>query len=206
MKRILCFGDSNTWGHDPLDGSRLARTWTDALIDMLPEYKITADGKCGRTTDLDVPDTPDANGLKTFREKYASGGDAFGLIIMMLGTNDLLNYFKRTAEETAEVLRTYAKVCRTGTLKNAELLFVSPIHIRVCMLNHPIFKELYSAFAVEESKRFAMCISRMAEEEGAYFLDAAAAARASDTDGIHMTQSEHERLAKFICDKIRGIL
>ena len=33
MKNILCFGDSNTWGYDPVTGSRYAYDvrWTGRL-------------------------------------------------------------------------------------------------------------------------------------------------------------------------------
>ena len=39
MKRIVCFGDSNTFGHNPLDGSRLPRDqrWTGILSDLFGE-------------------------------------------------------------------------------------------------------------------------------------------------------------------------
>lgn len=42
MKNILCFGDSNTWGYDPVTGSRYAYDvrWTGRLQQMLPDCRI----------------------------------------------------------------------------------------------------------------------------------------------------------------------
>ena len=46
MKKILCFGDSNTWGHNPVDCSKLEKPWTVWLKDIVPEYEIVSDGVC----------------------------------------------------------------------------------------------------------------------------------------------------------------
>ena len=42
MKRILCFGDSNTWGFAPKDGYRFDENtrWTGLVQKALPQYKI----------------------------------------------------------------------------------------------------------------------------------------------------------------------
>lgn len=50
MKKILCFGDSNTWGHNPVDCSKLEKPWTVWLKDIVPEYEMVSDGVCGRAT------------------------------------------------------------------------------------------------------------------------------------------------------------
>ena len=44
MKKILCFGDSNTWGHNPVDCSQLEKPWTVWLKNIVPEYEIVSDG------------------------------------------------------------------------------------------------------------------------------------------------------------------
>lgn len=204
MKRILCFGDSNTWGHDPIDGSQLERHWTVFLKEMLSEYEIIEDGVCGRSTKFDVPDTPNSNGIEVFRERYINSEDKFDLIIIMLGTNDKLNYFDCTAEETAQALADCVSEYRKK--HTAEFLLVSPVLIRKNALEHPIFGALYSEKSVIGSQEFAKAILNAAKRENAYFLDAAGVARASDTDGIHMDEAEHKKLAERIAEKIKEIL
>lgn len=204
MKKILCFGDSNTWGHNPVDCSKLARRWTVLLKEMLPEYEITEDGVCGRSTKFDVPDTPLSNGIEVFREKYINADKDFDLIIIMLGTNDQLNYFDCTAEETAEVLGKFISEYRQK--HTSEFLLVSPVLIREDSLQHPLFGTLYSKKSVEESLRFAKAILNTANKENAYFLDAASVAAASLVDGIHMDEDEHKKLAVEIAKKVKEIL
>ena len=85
-------------------------------------------------------------------------------------------------------------------------MHVAPVHISRSVLKHPIFKELYGENAVRESERFAQYISQTAKETGAYFLDAAEYASASDMDGVHMDAEDHEKLAKAVASEIKLIL
>jgi lysophospholipase L1-like esterase len=53
MWRILCYGDSNTWGYDPATQDRLDRDvrWPGVLRSALGEgYEIIEEGLGGRTT------------------------------------------------------------------------------------------------------------------------------------------------------------
>ena len=52
MKKILCFGDSNTWGHNPIDCLQLEKPWTVWLKNIVPEYEIVSDGVCGSNNSL----------------------------------------------------------------------------------------------------------------------------------------------------------
>ena len=60
MKRILCFGDSNTWGLIPGTGKRFADgvRWTSIIRNDLEQsgYEIIEEGLCGRTTVFEDPD------------------------------------------------------------------------------------------------------------------------------------------------------
>lgn len=206
MKKILCFGDSNTWGHNPVDMSRLEERWTVFLKEMFSEYEIVEDGVCGRSSKFDVPDTPYSNGIEVFRERYIKKDSNFDLIIVMLGTNDQLKYFNCTAEETAETLRGFAREYREKYGNTAEFLLISPILIRDCALKHQYFSTVYNEKSVKTSLDFAKAISEAAEKENVYFLDAAAIANASDLDGIHMDETEHKKLAVKIAEKIKEIL
>lgn len=203
MKKILCFGDSNTWGHDPKDGSKLAKPWPELLAKKLPDCEIIQDGVCGRTTVFDDPTAEGKNGITAFEERIADKREA-DLAIIMLGTNDTLNYYKCPAKESAEAMRRFVREWKAA-FPESQVLVVSPIEIREPMLKHPIFRVLYSQTSIEESKKFAAYYEKMAKEEGVYFLDAAKYAKASDLDGIHMEPAEHEKLAKAVYAKVLTI-
>ena len=57
-KAILCFGDSNTWGRNPIGSSRFnsSQRWTGKLQDGLgKDFYIIEEGLGGRTTDCENP-------------------------------------------------------------------------------------------------------------------------------------------------------
>ena len=47
--RILCIGDSNTWGYNPENGWRHENRWTKVLQKLMPENEIVEEGMNGRT-------------------------------------------------------------------------------------------------------------------------------------------------------------
>ena len=79
MKRILCYGDSNTWGHnptgiDPVTGAigRYSEgvRWTGVMQRELgEEYFVCEEGLCGRTTVFEDPTHYGWNGYMHFWKK-----------------------------------------------------------------------------------------------------------------------------------------
>lgn len=207
MKKILCFGDSNTWGHNPVDCSRLDERWTVMIEDKFPQYEITADGLCGRATRTFKSEMHDTDGLSAFREKYINSDENYDLIIIMLGTNDVLSEVNSSPTDIADTLGEYISEYRGAHTENAtEFLLISPILLTDKLLSHPIFSQLYSETSIEKSKHFAQCISNVAKRENVWFMNAAEYAEASDIDGIHMTSQQHRKLADGIENKISEIL
>ncbi len=200
--KILCFGDSNTWGHNPIDCSRLEKPWSRVLSAILSDCEIIEDGVCGRTTSYDFPGEEGKNGIVSFNE-YIEAGNGADLLVVMLGTNDTLNYFKKNAKESADNLREYIRLWkeRFGT----KVLVISPVHITNCALRHDTFSQLYSHDSVVTSHQFAAEYEKMANEEGVEFLDASLYAEPDSADGIHLSPEAHEFLAKAVADKIRSM-
>ena len=115
-KRILVFGDSNSWGFVPCNANEsttrydaLTR-WPAVMAARLGSgFELVEEGLSGRTTDLDDAqiDLPSAhlrgavfNGAKILPALLASHLP-LDLVIIMLGTNDLKTRFKRNAREIA---------------------------------------------------------------------------------------------------------
>ena len=70
MKRILCFGDSNTWGFDPGTRTRFPADvrWTGVLAQTLgSDYVVIEEGLNGRTTRWDDPMETGRNGMTYLR-------------------------------------------------------------------------------------------------------------------------------------------
>ena len=101
--RIVCFGDSNTWGYNPKNATRYPEEvrWTGILEEMLGnEYKIIEEGQNGRTIATDDPCEGERNGIKVIVPCIESQ-KPFDLLILMLGTNDLKSKFHYTASDVA---------------------------------------------------------------------------------------------------------
>ena len=102
-KRIVCFGDSNTWGF--IGGLRTRydedTRWTGRLQNMLgSEYAVVEAGLSGRTTVYDNPLNPPGNGYAHMQPILLSAAPV-DLLIFMLGTNDFQTQIASTALNTA---------------------------------------------------------------------------------------------------------
>ena len=67
MKTILCYGDSNTYGYNPVTGGRWPEDirWTGRLQQLLgDEYKVIEEGCNGRTTMYKAPGEGWKSGLE----------------------------------------------------------------------------------------------------------------------------------------------
>ena len=86
--KIVCYGDSNTYGYDPRGflGMRYPKQvrWTWLLQETLPEgYAVVDEGMNGRM----LPQLPREN---RSLENVVSGLGEDDLLVVMLGTNDIL--------------------------------------------------------------------------------------------------------------------
>ena len=89
--RILCIGDSNTWGATPGEDSlRLERRWTKVLQELRPNDEIIEEGLSGRTITAKDTIVPVRCGVDTLPLLMLSHVPV-DLVIIMLGTNDLKN-------------------------------------------------------------------------------------------------------------------
>lgn len=209
MKRIVCFGDSNTFGHDPKDGSRLPRDqrWTGILADLLGDgYQIIEEGLCGRTTVHEYPESPWVSGLPYFTPCVLSHMP-FDLLILMLGTNDLQVPFQAIPLTVARGVEALVHQFLTLDLpvQRPKLLLVSPIYIGDVSVN-PVFGPLFGyERASKYSHELAPYYKEIADRLGCEFFDAASVASPSPVDGLHMDPVEHGKLARALADRVREI-
>ena len=89
MKRILAFGDSNTWGYIPGKKGRYPKSirWTGLLNDSIEEADIIEEGLCGRTTIFEDELRKGRRGVELLPVLLESHYPIDGAILM-LGTND----------------------------------------------------------------------------------------------------------------------
>ncbi len=205
MKRIVCFGDSNTYGHDPADCSRLDMRWTRLIRPMLGDgYEIIEEGLCGRTSVFSVNTNQDGWEGSTLIKPVLCTHKPFDLLIIMLGTNDLLLGANADADDSAAGIATLIKMARECV--DSKILIISPILIDPAVAHSETFAPLYGGTrACELSKQFAPKFKKVADDNGCYFLNAADYAKASPLDGVHMDGENHAKLSAAIADKVKKI-
>ncbi len=213
-KRILCYGDSNTFGFIPLTGRKYTKKerWTGILQELLgPDYKIIEEGLCGRTTVLDDPFDSNRNGRKMIVPSIQAHYP-LDLIIIMLGSNDMKKVFNMGACDIARGAGILVKMVidwtkeKSDTSTPARILLVSPTHISKAIVTSSFGEEFEYLESHEKSLQLASRFQMVAEELGVGFMDAALAAKPSEEDGLHLSNEGHKNLANVFAKRVKEIV
>ena len=196
MKRILCYGDSNTWGTIP-DGTcrhcDITKRYSYFLQKKLgKDYEVICEGMPARTTDIDDIKFPkgNRNGALFFPQCLIMH-DPIDYVILFLGTNDLKSKFNRSTCQIADVLQEryikFTRECLAPELtKVPEFIVVAP---------SVVDENKFDGFegATEKSLMFNKIYQKMAKDNKCLFLSNENL-RCGD-DGIHLTTESHKQLA-----------
>lgn len=210
MKTVLCYGDSNTYGFNPLNGMRYPKEvrWTGRLQQLLGEdYSVIEEGCNGRTTIFEDPVEGWKKGLDYLRP-CLNTHKPVDVVILMLGTNDLKKMFGAGAEDAAGGAKMLVKVIQEFTKEKQgftpDIILVSPPRIEEGVCNSA-FSRSFDLRSVEESKKFAVCYKEVADKEGCIFLDAALYIRPSGEDYVHLGPEGHVVLAEMLAKAVFSI-
>ena len=203
MKRILCYGDSNTWGTIP-DGTcrhcDITKTYSYFLQQKLgKDYKIICEGMPARTSDIDDIKFPkgNRNGAVFFPQCLITH-DPIDYVVLFLGTNDLKSKFNRTTEQIADTIEEkYIKFTRQALApeltKVPEFIIVAP---------SVVDENKFDGFegATKKSLLFNKIYEKMAKTNKCLFVSNENLI--CGDDGIHLITESHallaDRLAKLI--------
>jgi lysophospholipase L1-like esterase len=214
-KRILCFGDSLTWGWVPVaDGMPTERyasqtRWTGVLADQLGEgYAVIEEGLSARTTTADDPADPRLNGSAHLPACLASHLP-LDLVIIMLGTNDTKAYFHRTPLDVALGLSVLVTQVLTsgggvGTVYPApKVLIVAPPPL--APMPHPWFRLIFDG-AHEKTAQLADAYDALASFVKVPFFNAGSVITTDGVDGLHFTEQNNHDLGVALSEKVREVL
>lgn len=213
-KRIMCFGDSLTWGWVPiLEGAPTTRypadvRWTGVLQKELgSDYMVIEEGLSARTTSLDDPTDPRLDGSAYLPSALASHFP-LDLVIIMLGTNDTKAYFHRTPFEVAAgmsklVGQVLTSAGGVGTVYPApQVLIVAPPPLTA--MPHAYFQSLFGG-AHEKSAELGKIYGDLADFMKVAFFDAGSVISTDGVDGIHFTEENNAELGEALATKVREL-
>ena len=183
--KILCFGDSNTYGYDPRScfGERYEECWTDLLARDLGCAVIKA-GENGR----EIP-RRDAELQRFSRLLHIHQPD---LLIVMLGTNDLLQ--GNPSEVVADRMEHFLNNIQ---LERSRLILIAPPSMQ---LGAWVTDQHLIDGSRELRVHYGALAGRLGIRYGAWEMPVA-------FDGVHLTQEGHRilgsRISEFIKSEVR---
>jgi lysophospholipase L1-like esterase len=206
---VLCYGDSNTHGADPVTGGRFPRDvrWPGVLAALLDgEARVIEEGLNGRTTMRDDPYSPGRNGL-SYLVPCLDTHRPVDVVVVMLGTNDLKVTFGLTASDIAAGVATLVdaallSACGPGDGPPRVLLVAPP-----ALGAASDVMELWGFVGAHERNLALPRLYRTAAlHAGVAFMDASAIVTADPADGVHLSAESHRTLAHAIAGAVRPLL
>lgn len=172
--KVICFGDSNTYGYDPcfFFGGRYGaeNRWVD-LMGAQMGWTVRNDGLNGRC-------------IPRMETRFPEDTD---LLVIMLGTNDLLQ--GACAEQTAVRMESFL---RSLTMRPEKILLIAP---------PPLERGEWVTVetVISASRDLADRYQAIAKRIGSRFADAGAWGVSLAYDGVHFDEAGHRAFAKGLC-------
>lgn len=176
--KVICFGDSNTYGYDPRGyfGGRYDADcrWVDILATETG-WTVYNMGQNGREIPSAAPAFPDDTDL----------------LIVMLGTNDLLQ--GRNPEQAIKRLERFHT---SISLDQSKILLIAPPSVTLGAW-------VPSAKLIDDSRTFARLCQALSERMGIRFADAGKWNISLAYDGVHFTEQGHKAFAAGILEELK---
>ena len=175
---VICFGDSNTYGYDPRSylGDRydVDSRWVDILAEETG-WTVRNLGENGR----EIP---------TVAPSFPADTD---LLIVMLGTNDLLQ--GKSPEQAAERLEQFLSGI---SLNRSKILLIAPPPVKrgAWVPNQQL---------IDDSRTFAQLCHALAAQMGIRFADAGKWDILLAYDGVHFTEQGHRTFAAGLLEELK---
>ena len=192
--RILCYGDSNTWGYHPerlhLRYSKRIRypMYLQKLLGK--DYIVIEEGQNARTIANDDPFyfTSVYNGKKHFLKCFQSH-EPVDVLVLFLGSNDMKDYFDFDSYTAANAL---------SELYIDKIKEISPKTKIIIVIPKEIENTTFAGLkgAKEKSKGFEKAYEELANKYNLDFVPNSLLTVGSD--GLHLTKQAHENIARAI--------
>ena len=208
QKRVLCYGDSNTYGYIPTGGRYDEHTrWPMRMRELLGDgYAVIEEGFNGRTC---VFDDPVEGGYKSgvqYLPPCLMSHNPLDAVLIMLGSNDTKKRFGMTpmtiCQSMMQLVRTAKQYAVNEAGETARIIVVAPPKI-LDNLMQTRHGECFGEQAISVSAGLSRELRRISKLMRCDFFDAVPYAEVSTLDAVHMTARGHLQLAEAMAEKIR---
>lgn len=196
MKKILCFGDSNTYGYIPNNGARYDKNtrWTGVLSLLSHgKFEIIEDGCNNRTAFAANPAGKIFTGYEILPELLT---DDFDAVVLAIGINDTQFLYNLSSIEIASGVEKLINIVKVKS-PQAKILLVAPSILTEDVLNGN-FACLFDRTSIEKSRQLPLLYQKIAEKQNIEFLDLNSVAKTSSLDGLHYAPEQHLKIAQAI--------
>lgn len=184
-RRLLCYGDSNTYGYDPRSylGGRYPEAVRWATLLNAESWEVINRGENGRS--IPKLDQEIETAIQTIR------GAKTDILTIMLGSNDLLQCRGLAAEVCGERMERFLRAILVEVQTDFKILLIAPPPMELgAWVN--------DQRTVEESRRLTGLYETVAHRLGVAFADAGAWNVGLAYDGVHFSEEGHLAFAKGI--------
>lgn len=196
MKKILCFGDSNTYGYIPNNGARYDKNtrWTGVLSLLSHgKFKIIEGGCNNRTAFATNPVGKIFTGYEILPELLT---DDFDAVVLAIGINDTQFLYNLSSIEIVSGVEKLINIVKVKS-PQAKILLVAPSILTDDVLNGN-FACLFDRTSIEKSRQLPLLYQKIAEKQNIEFLDLNSVAKTSSLDGLHYAPEQHLKIAQVI--------
>lgn len=214
VRRVMCFGDSLTWGWVPVEGGAPSERyaadvrWTGVLAARLGDsFEVVEEGLSGRTVAGDYTDPRLA--AADYLPAALASHLPLDLVIMMLGTNDTKAYLHREPYDIGAAMSILVGQV-LGSAGGVGTNYPAP---RLLLVAPPPLTAMPSAWfdaiwvgGQKKSQALAALYAALADFTGIDFFDAGSVITTDGVDGIHFSEQNNRDLGSALADRVRGLL
>lgn len=207
--RILCFGDSYTWGYVP--GSDHERFSEDIRFPKVLQkllgsnFEIIEEGLNSRTlvSDDTRPGKQGRNGSE-YLVPCLDSHDPLDLVIIMLGTNELKHKFNNSPEQIGELFNNHFVQVILNRKSQFKDKYPKLLIISLPVINESAeYAQARYIGGTEKSKQVNKIYSEIAKVNKCNFVDASQLP--VGPDGVHLTEESQISLAEMLYKEIKTI-
>lgn len=205
MKKILCYGDSNTFGFIPENCKRYDKDsrWSGILSEILKEnYQVIEEGMNNRTGFFKNPEGLKQSGgeyLSVFLQNHRN----LDICIISLGTNDAQFFYNLDENSTKNGLRNLIDSVREVNIKT-NIIIVPPVKITENIL-HSGFSMMFNRESIDKINKVFPIFEQIAKENNCLYFDFNQITSPAQKDGLHYTKESHTIIANKLAEFILAI-